>query len=591
MKRIFFLATLALCAFASAQGGFGGGGFGGMGGAQGAQQGRDQRRNDRVAEIEQRIGTYLNGDEIKNILTPGEFSEWKLTLKAGQVVIAEARSDAFDPALEMVVDDKTVLASNDDRYPGDQRPLLLWRCTKDGEYSLRARCFQNKSGGQVFVRFSTYDSVDIGSADTLEAKVSTKNPFLIRVPLKAGELRTINDARDNTRDFGGFSTSSVIAPGGLPDIELSREITPILNVIMAPVAGEYYVMAQAYSQTSEAKIKLRSTRIEAKEISRENARASVQGAAGTPNLWKVDVKAGELTEVNASGPSFVIAEIPDISKYNLDKPENNPFFPQPADVKKEEKGPAITLLPARARDSRVAVFAANRDATLWIACAPNDRRESPVTVSLSPAAQVFESNKVNQGKLRIGRYDYWAFDAQAGDVLTFASKAEDFSQRVIVRAPDLGEIRNGATLPDQATTNWQMTVQRPGRFLVSVSCVGDGGGGDYTLTRKVLPAKTFSKDTPAQGEISQGEIQIWKFKAMPNDPLLVHWRLSAGAAYDVAVYNESGTPTDFQRDYIDEKNRYGILSVREPATYVIVLTGTGAKSSYSIDLKTLPDLK
>ncbi|MEQ1936304.1 MAG: hypothetical protein ABL962_20810, partial [Fimbriimonadaceae bacterium] len=106
MKKIWVnLVAVLVCATAVSQGGGGfGGGAGAFQGGQGGRgQGNRQQEYDRSTQaIENRINSYLTTEEIKNILTPGEYSEWPMKLKAGQVVIAEARSDAFDPALEVV---------------------------------------------------------------------------------------------------------------------------------------------------------------------------------------------------------------------------------------------------------------------------------------------------------------------------------------------------------------------------------------------------------------------------------------------------------------------------------------------------------
>jgi len=96
-----------------------------------------------VNAIEGTLGRYLNGDELKSVLTPGEFANWDLKLNAGDVLVADAHSDAFDPGLQIVDGQSKVLAENDDRYPGDQRPLLFWRCEKAGTYGLRVRCFRD----------------------------------------------------------------------------------------------------------------------------------------------------------------------------------------------------------------------------------------------------------------------------------------------------------------------------------------------------------------------------------------------------------------------------------------------------------------
>src|ERR1700722_3148256 len=105
--------------------------------AQGGQNNDLRDAGGRIRAIEDLLSRYLNGDEIRSVLSPGEFSSFPLNLKAGEIVVSEARSDAFDPALEIVDDKNKVVAYNDDRYPGDQRPLLFWRCDHDGAYALR----------------------------------------------------------------------------------------------------------------------------------------------------------------------------------------------------------------------------------------------------------------------------------------------------------------------------------------------------------------------------------------------------------------------------------------------------------------------
>ena len=82
--------------------------------AQGGMMGGQQQRQSDVQQIDQRIGLYLNGDELKSVLTPGEFVEYKLNIKSGQVLFAGASSEAFDAALEIVDAKNNVLASNDD---------------------------------------------------------------------------------------------------------------------------------------------------------------------------------------------------------------------------------------------------------------------------------------------------------------------------------------------------------------------------------------------------------------------------------------------------------------------------------------------
>jgi len=558
------------------------------------QQGRmgGLSSEDSVRTLENALSRYLYGDEIKNILSPGEFSEWTLKLTAGQVVIAEARSDAFDPALEIVDSDNKdkVLASNDDRYPGDQRPLLLWRCERNGTYAIHARCFHDKSGGQFFLRFKTYDSVDLSSGQMVEKDVDSRTEFLLRVPMKAGQMKTFISDADGPHKYMGFRTEAVISPSGLPDIDLTRQISPVTGSFMAPADGDYYVIAVPFGNGGIGKVHAGSRDIVAKGLVKQGSAYSAEAPTNTATLWELPVKAGEFLEVSMPqldlNPRFVLAEVPDITKFNVSKAETNPFYPLPKGKAPVNNGPAFDIFPGRARDGRIVVFYARRNTKLWLATDGRGRPNSQFTLNVREAAADYAVEKTNAGQLRVGSYDYWSFEAQAGDVMTLNTAAEGFSEQIIVRDPDLNEIRHTTAGPDQTSDGWKMIVQRPGRYLVAVSCMGDGGAGQYSLTRKVLHAKEFGKGSPAQAEISDGQIQVWKFTAMPKTPLLIRWRTNG--SYDVAIYDEKGVRTDFERQMVDDHNMFGILKVAKPQTFVIVLTGSPGRANYSIELNDLP---
>jgi len=572
-------------------GGFGGGGFqGGFGG----QQGTAQRQLDTAAhQIDQNIALYLNGPEIKNILTPGEYSEWKLTLKAGQVVIGEARSEAFDPALEIVDEKAKVLASNDDRYPGDQRPLLLWRCEKEGTYSVRVRCFHDKSGGQFFTRFRTYDTVDLSEGKVVDYEIATDKPFLFRVPMKAGQIKDVVEDLQRPKGFTRFVFNSVIFPSGIPEWSptLSEPLSPAIRALVAPVSGDYYMMETPWrTESGKGLISVATRDIVPAKLVKEGLQLTGTAKTNLPTIWELPVKAGDFLEVSTPdlslGCKLLFSEVPDFAKFDVTKPETNPFYPQekPIGVNPE---PAVDVLPARARDGRVAVFRARRDTTLWVSTDGAGPNNKTYNLRVKSAATEFVEGKSNLGKLRVGNSDYWAIEAKAGDVMSLATSATGFAQQITVRDPDLGEIRVTTAAPDQTSDTWQMIVQKPGRYLVAVSCLGDGGGGDYSLSRNVYHATDFNRSKPAKGEISAGQVQVWKFTAAPNDPMLVHWN-SSNWNYTISIYNEKGESADFDRQTIDPNNLYGLLKVDQPRTYVIVLTGGAEKANYAIELSGIP---
>lgn len=586
VKRIAVLVFGLTCGFALGQGG------------QGGQGGRQAEYDQKVQAIEMAIGAYLNGEELKSILTPGEHVEWKIDMKVGQVIVAEARSDAFDPALEIVEGKDKVLATNDDRYPGDQRPLLLWECEKDGTYLLRARSFMNKAGGQFFTRFTQYDTMPLETGQMEERPFDKPigSLILFKVPMKAGQIKRIMVETPNSR-YMAATLRQKISPLGLPDIELAAPLYPTTgdpagrvrgpNVLMAPVDGNYYILSDLWAVDRGI---LRAAAMELQATKLTGNTAGDKANTNTPSIWTVDVKAGQFIQVSTPElhleSQLVVSERPDVSKFDVSKPESNPFFPK-LKGKEPEPGPAFVGMWGRARDPRSVLLIAKRDATLWIASNGYGPDKSQYTLTVKPAAKAFGETSNLGSKLQIGNTDYWAFDAKVGDVMTVSSGTASFSEHLILRDPDLTPLWDIQAVPDQASLSGLLIVTKPGRYLTAISSLGDGGGGDYFVSRKVFGSKEFGKDKPAKGEIGNGDVQVWKFTAQANDPLLLRWK-SSGWSYSIDVYLENGTRASLPLTTVDESSRYGILKVDKPTTYLIVLTGTGAKAPYSIEVSDLP---
>lgn len=589
VKQIGVLVLALTFAFAHGQGGQGG---------QAGQGGRQAEYDQRLQAIDQAIGTYLNSEEMKSILTPGEHVEWKVDMKVGQVIVAEARSEAFDPALEIVDGAEKVLATNDDRYPGDQRPLLLWECEKDGTYLLRGRSFMNKAGGQFFTRFNLYDTMPLETGKIEERPFDKPigSLILFKVPMQAGQIKRIMVETPSNRHMAA-TLRHKISPIGLPDIGLAAPLYPTTgdpaarvrgaNVLMAPVAGNYYILADLWAADRG---NLRASAIEIAPAKLAEGTSSIKANTDAPGVWTLDVKAGQFIQVSTPElhleSHLVVSERPDVSKYDVSKPETNPFFPR-LKGQEPEPGPALVRMPGRARDPRIVLFVAQRDATLWIASNGAGPDNTQYTLSVKPAARAYAESGEQKARLQVGNTDYWAFDAKVGDVMTLTSGTSTFAERLVLRGPDLEPVWDLQAVPDQTTLSGLLIVTKPGRYLAAISSLGDGGGGDYSVSRTVFASKEFGKGKPAQGQIAEGEVQVWKFTAPANDPLLLKWKSSAWG-YSISVYLEDGSLSNLPLTTVDETSRYGILKVDKPITYLIVLTGTRGGGQYTIEVNDLP---
>ncbi len=579
LRLIGITASLCLSAFVLGQG----------------MQNNDLRDMDgSVRAIERGISFYLNGSEIKSVLSTGDFSEFKLKLNSGQVLVAEARSDTFDPALEILTEQSKVMAASDDRYPGDQRPLLFWRADKDATYLLHVRSFHNKSGGQFFFRYKIFDTIDLSSGKPVIQQVKTRTPFMVKFPMKAGQVTEIHWDTGGTAQYLGLQTIEAISPDGLPaNAFLTHNLGPAINALMAPVSGDYYCLENPLGgDQGTGKVRIWTQDIVPQKLQSTPKGLTGSASTNTPALWEVDVKAGEFLEEATPGLNiacnFRMTEAPDFSKFDLSKPDTNPFYPR-LDTATTPAPPFIGYVK-RAGDNRKNVFYVTRNSKLWLASDGRGASGTSYQISVAPAAAQFLEQKPNQGQMTIANTDFWTFEAKAGDVLNLSAKSNDFSQMIIVQDPELNEIRHWEAGLDQPIDSWRMVVQKPGRYIVAISCVGNGGGGSYTLVRDVLHPKDFSLSMPAKGEINANQVQILRFNATPDVPLLIHWNSSIWN-YGISVYNEKGEPADFQHDEIDPNNRFGIIKVSKPQSFIIVLTGGQARATYSLSLAPIPGYK
>ncbi len=560
-----------------------------------AYQGRDQQNNlaSAVRAIESDISLYLGGVESQALLTPTEYCDWKLKVKAGQIVLSEVRSDTFDPALEIVDSQGKVVAANDDRYPGDQRPLLFWRSDKDGTYTLRVRCFSDRAGGQFYMRQVVSDCIDITTDLAVERKFDRQCQFFLCVPMKAGQIKQVYSENPDPKQYTSPSGIVTLSPIGLPTLHLERAVNPpIPNTIVAPVDGNYYVL-EAMNEPGPKIIRVGAKEIVPQRPAKADGSYKATGVSGAPVLMSVSVKAGEILEATAPdlqlGASIAIGEEPDFSLYDLSKPEKNPFYPRAKDSN-ADKGPLYAILPGRARDSRVVVFTALRDATLWVSAVGIGSKDRSFALLVKPANRDFREGSNKGNRLQIGKYDYWSFDAKVGDVMSFGFKANDFAQYIVVRDPGHSEIWRAQAAPDQTSLDWSLIAKKPGRYLVAVSAMGDGGGGSYELIRRTFHAMEFSKGSPAAGSISSGETQVWKLTIKAHEPLMLHWS-SPLWRFSASVRDEKGSEVGLPLIRVDPENQYAILASDQPATYILVLTGTGQRSSYRIELEDIHGYK
>lgn len=573
-------------------------------GVQQGSQNRDLRSLDRtVASISQRISTYLNSSPVESIVTPGDFSQWPLDLKAGQVVIAEAQSDAFDPALEIADGAGKIVAANDDRYPGDQRPLLLFEAPAAGSYKLRVKGYHNTAGGLAKVNWVVISSApaNLNGPQTLPADAT--KPLLLEMHLKRGQLVRIGRPTFRAQYTTDASTGEVIAADGLPCPDLVPQIQPIANgrFFLAPVDGVYYLHVlptEPDGSNGSGSISFESQNMVIGPLNGSPTDLLGKSTGTGPQVWTAPFQAGDLFRFTcpqlAPDAQILAITAPDVSKYSLENPDTNPFFPMKDPVTVSEP----QLFPARARDGRQVVARMPATGGYWIAssgdrsdAAKSDlnvtRADKPISLTTAPGiaqqisskakgneAQLSDAKNRSESTLILGGTSYFSVNANAGDILALNLASADFYAHLLCFAPNLGVIRNVTFGVDQTRDEWQLVCNQTGKYLFAVSCQGDGGGGKFSIAATSLPATDFGLGKSASVEVASGQVKVFRFQVKAHDPVILHLNSAdPNARFD--IYRGDGSDGNIGFSVLNANEKVAIINEGGDTTFIVVVHGAG----------------
>lgn len=572
---VFGVLTVAACAVAQGgQGGFGGAGRGGFGGGVFGSGPTRLSRED----IDPKVNEILEGRVVDSILTPGEYVEWTLKLKSDQVVYADASSAVFDPALE-IFDGEKVVAENDDRYPGDQRPLLMWRCERAGDYRLRVRSFRGRAGGAVQVRHRVFDThllregrnaLEGGTRDTL-----------VRLPMQAKQM-----VRVKVEASQSPGRSQLIGPSGLPAFGMVKAL-PIDSdpLTYAPVAGDYYwqVGLPEGVATTWAVETVKHTPI----VLGKSYTESTNRALGA---WKLDLKSGEAVTVSLDGlrgnNGIHLDESLDTQVFDLNDPERHPFTTPPTrgDPEDESYVPWYTKPMTR----KTVLIAARKDTSIWLFADLRNVDRKVFKLSVSSPTLPFTGPSI-QGTVLPGSMQVYEFNAKASEVYHLTSKSQNFLLSYFIVSPSLSTVTS-VYQSDEENSTGLLLAGKTGRYLLFVTSVGHGGGGPFSINKTEIKPRAIGSGKPAAGSLAPGEVQVWSYEAQPGKPMVVRWVSSSGNVPLAAVDSEGKrVELPLTTERLDAQTQISFWLDQEPMSYrLVVRNPTDTRLDYRIEFSDLP---
>lgn len=547
--RTFLFALVALLgavlpSFAQGgQGGFGGGFGGGMGtmGRRGA-----------------------SGDVTKavSILTPGQFTEYPLTVKPGEVIIAEVETSNFDSALQVVDSAGKVLAENDDRREGEQDARLLYRFAQAGSYKVLVRAFKGAAGGQFDLSLRRFvpQELAIGTRATYTGSATIPTYFLVASPEPQTLLLQLS-ASSNPE-------LTVFDPTGEPVATSARFGGNKRLELRTATKGSYFLRVES---SQAGTLALDAARVLSHTLAQKSEPQALP--AGGLDLWRFQGTKGQLVRLSTLGAGATLS-----TSLEFIVPKGTP-----EEARAALMGSAITRLntPAKATGEQVIVLGQSGMFELAVAQAQSQAIRYSLTSTVM--VRLWDTPAPLKETLPLGKAEFYQLMGKAGEILLLEGRSDQFditlelfnaAGNLIASNDDSGSGRN-AQIRSLLTAN--------GSYFLRVHAFGDGGSGSYELRRTPTPVRPITVGGRLEGTLETSGTQILSFTAKPGQALLLSAR-STDLDTIVRVYGPNGQLLATDDDSGGGSNSLLAFTPVREGTYTIWVSAKSVGGKYTLRL-------
>lgn len=414
-------------------------------------------------------GVSLSDTETQTqtlILTPGQTAEIKLEAKPNDVILATVDSQQFDPAVQLQDKDGNVLNENDDIATGNQSAQIISRLTAEGDYKLVVSGFKGAAGGQFTIRTRRFNAPPItgpnNSADFEDNKpawrsiqVKKNTPAVIGIYGSRSNVPTGFDSRgvqiDNRRDAYSFELGGRF----IHESETDQEI-----YILVPRAG--------YKNYTLDYIPVKYESIEF------NKKVSGSLPRSQAIIYRFRANAGDLLRTQV-GPGRYGYQITTRS-HKL----NN-----------ERNGPGILPLDGQVKTNNQNTVFVRESGEFETLVLHSEFRAKEYQFEVMDYARSW--NNANQSEfLPIGENLYYKWQMPLGVLLDLSATSSLFDINFKLMMPDGEVIANKDDEGESTNPAHQMLITRPGTYYLQVGSFGDGGGGQFTISRHITLPSEFS---------------------------------------------------------------------------------------------------
>ncbi len=488
-----------------------------------------------------------------NILTPGQFTEYPLTGKAGEVIFAEALTTNFDAALQVVDAAGKVLAENDDARPGDQNAQLLFRFPTPGAYKVLVRAFKGAAGGQFNLRMRRFMPKDL-VFEKPEANSESAGLFsYYRISAEKDQTIVIN-----TRFVNSSPQLQLFSPSG-EYLSPLRNVHPDAHRFLIPQKGDYFLrVATNRAFTLSVAVMKPIPYVLGSEAPERTLKP------GGGDIWRFSGKAGQLIQCRTTCPVVIRAQMDSYTRVGMSLVAASNFF-QMGQNRKETN----TFVGILKQDGiyEVSVFA------------PIDK-EISYRFLIDFPAKAWTDN-TNSGILPKGGVNYFLISGKSGDIVKLDATSDQFDTVL-----DFYDIEGNLLLRDDdggGNKNSRITklLTKTGTYLLRIFCNGDGGGGPYALKRTLIAPKALTMGKKETGALVSSEPEVWSFTGTAGQSMILNARAD-GFGGHLSVFGPDGAPVRGAAS--DGTNCLLVCKLPKSGVYTVWISGKSESGKYTLRL-------
>jgi hypothetical protein len=520
------------------------------------------------------------------IATAGVGCEWKISVKVGDVLVAEAESEVFDPALKLIDDKGKTMAENDDRKEGDQTPLLVYRFTRDQDVKVIVNSFRAAAGGKFefrhFIFKSTTAKPGMTELETPKNAVAEKLGLVgTLVHFKGEKGKTYSISNLQSQENGGWNdsslTGSIFGPNGVKSadfVELKNGTERVYanNVKSLRVLrdGDFFMIMPQFVAGQKFRISVNAIPV---IQGRKDANLKVTIAPRSGVLLSYPVATDDLVETNIQTGEDVV------SLFEGPEPAED-FVGLQNGVRGEGYWGVedrFTWFKKR-RDSSIMTRAyyGTGDATIIL----SNRSDSPAEVSIQNSVDLpkFVDGQSVDDTLPIAESAYHPFESNQNDMMRLRAAATAFRLKLDI-IDYKGVVRNSFLDEANNRPGDDLFFPNKEKFILRVSCLGNGGSGTYSLKRDAIPTIPLTVGPKSALQLDGKNFGIYQLD-LPAKRMAVQVAYR-GQLPNVMLLSESGQVMN-RRFYQYDDYTLSVFTIEKPGKYRLWIRGGVSEVQFKV---------